>query len=74
LKLAQQHRTILRTLNREKQASFGKERLYAGQIIGINTRSDDMEINVVREKQLTNMRSKSSDGTVQLTPPIDMSL
>jgi len=33
-----------------------------------------MEINVVREKQLTNMRSKSSDGTVQLTPPIDMSL
>jgi len=49
-------------------------KVYAGQIIGLNTRSDDMEINVVREKQLTNMRSKSSDGTVQLTPPIDMSL
>ncbi len=39
-------------------------KVYAGQIIGLNTRSDDMEINVVREKQLTNMRSKSSDGTV----------
>ena len=48
--------------------------MYAGQIIDLNTRNDDMEINVVREKQLTNMRSKSSDGTVQLTPPIDMSL
>lgn len=50
------------------------ERVYAGQIIGQNTRSDDMEINVCRAKQLTNMRSKSSDGTVQLTPPVIFSL
>lgn len=49
-------------------------KVYAGQIIGLNTRSDDMEINVVKEKQLTNMRSKSSDGTVQLTPPVIFSL
>ena len=49
-------------------------KVYAGQIIGLNSRSDDLEINVVREKQLTNMRSKSSDGTVQLTPPVIMSL
>jgi GTP-binding protein len=49
-------------------------KVYAGQIIGLNTRSEDMEINVVREKQLTNMRSKSSDGTVQLTPPVIFSL
>lgn len=49
-------------------------KVYAGQIIGLNTRSEDMEINVVKEKQLTNMRSKSSDGTVQLTPPVIFSL
>ncbi len=50
------------------------EKVYAGQIIGLNNRGDDLEINVCRAKQLTNMRSKSSDGTVQLTPPIIFSL
>lgn len=49
-------------------------KVYVGQIIGLNTRQEDMEINVCRAKQLTNMRSKSSDGTVQLTPPIIFSL
>lgn len=49
-------------------------KVYAGQIIGLNTRQEDMEINVCRAKQLTNMRSKSSDGTVQLTPPTIFSL
>ncbi len=49
-------------------------KVYAGQIVGLNSRSDDMEINIVKEKHLTNMRSKSSDGAVQLTPPIIMSL
>jgi GTP-binding protein len=49
-------------------------KVYAGQIIGLNTRQEDMEINVCRAKQLTNMRSKSSDGTVQLTPPVIFSL
>ncbi|MEK7594602.1 MAG: translational GTPase TypA [Patescibacteria group bacterium] len=50
------------------------EKVYAGQIIGLNTRSEDMEINVCKPKQLTNMRSSSSDGVVQLTPPIIFSL
>jgi len=49
-------------------------KVYAGQIIGLNTRAEDMEINVCRAKQLTNMRSKSSDGTVQLTPATIFSL
>lgn len=49
-------------------------KVYAGQIIGLNSRNDDMEINVCKAKQLTNMRSTSSDGTVQLTPPVTMSL
>ncbi|MEK7472215.1 MAG: translational GTPase TypA [Patescibacteria group bacterium] len=48
--------------------------VYAGQIVGLNTRQEDMEINVCRAKQLTNMRSKSSDGTVQLTPATIFSL
>lgn len=48
--------------------------VYAGQIIGLNTRGDDMEINVAKEKHLTNMRSSSSDGVVQLTPPTILSL
>jgi GTP-binding protein len=50
------------------------EKVYAGQIIGLNARSDDMEINVCKEKHLTNMRSSSSDGVVQLTPPVIFSL
>ncbi len=50
------------------------EKVYAGQIIGLNTRSEDMEINVCKAKQLTNMRSSSSDGVVQLTPPTIFSL
>lgn len=49
-------------------------KVYAGQIVGLNTRSEDMDINVVKEKQLTNMRSTSSDGVVQLTPATILSL
>lgn len=48
--------------------------VYAGQIIGLNTRYEDLEINVCKAKHLTNMRSKSSDGVVQLTPPTIFSL
>ena len=50
------------------------ENVYAGQIIGLNGRSDDLEINVCKAKHLTNMRSSSSDGVVQLTPPTILSL
>ncbi len=50
------------------------EKVYAGQIVGLNKRGDDMEINVCKAKHLTNMRSSSSDGVVQLTPPTIFSL
>jgi GTP-binding protein len=50
------------------------ERVYAGQIVGQNKRQDDMEMNVCKTKHLTNMRSSSSDGVVQLTPPVILSL
>ena len=49
-------------------------KVYAGQIVGQNTRQEDMEMNVCKAKHLTNMRSSSSDGVVQLTPPIVFSL
>lgn len=50
------------------------EKVYAGQIVGLNKRSEDLEMNVCKAKHLTNMRSSSSDGTVQLTPPTILSL
>ncbi len=50
------------------------EPIYAGQVVGLNSRSEDLEVNICKEKHLTNMRSKSSDGVVQLTPHTIMSL
>ncbi len=50
------------------------EKVYAGQVVGLNKRQEDMEINVCKAKHLTNMRSSSSDGVVQLTPPVIFSL
>lgn len=50
------------------------EKVYAGQIVGLNKRQEDMEMNVCKAKHLTNMRSSSSDGVVQLTPPTVYSL
>ena len=48
--------------------------VYAGMIVGLNRRGEDMEMNVCKAKHLTNMRSSSSDGVVQLTPFTDPSL
>jgi GTP-binding protein len=50
------------------------EKVYAGQIVGLNKRQEDIEMNVCKAKHLTNMRSSSSDGVVQLTPPTIFSL
>ena len=49
-------------------------RVYQGMIIGKNTKEGDIEVNVCRGKKLTNMRSKSSDGIIQLVPPIPVTL
>lgn len=48
--------------------------VYTGMIIGLSNRPDDLDINVCKAKQLTNMRSKASDGAVQLTPYTELSL
>ncbi len=47
---------------------------YTGMIVGENSRADDMDVNVCREKQLTNHRAAASDQTVKLTPPKVLSL
>jgi GTP-binding protein len=47
--------------------------VYAGMVIGINGRDDDLEINVCKEKQLTNNRSVGEDAVI-LTPPVIFSL
>ncbi|MGL4790236.1 MAG: translational GTPase TypA [Anaerotignaceae bacterium] len=49
-------------------------KVYAGMVIGRNARNDDMEVNVCKRKQLTNMRSSGADDSLKLTTPINMSL
>ena len=49
-------------------------KVYAGMVVGRNARSEDMEVNVCKKKQLTNMRASGSDDALKLTPPIQMSL
>jgi GTP-binding protein len=48
--------------------------VYEGMIVGLNSRPDDLVINVCKEKQKTNIRSSTSDIAVRLTPAIIMSL
>lgn len=50
------------------------ERVYAGQIVGENCKDDDIPVNVVRQKKLTNMRASTKDATVVLKAPRRMSL
>lgn len=50
------------------------EEVYAGQVVGENARADDMEVNITKEKKLTNMRASSSEDFEKLTPPRKLSL
>jgi GTP-binding protein len=50
------------------------DKVYMGMIIGIHTRDNDLEVNVLKGKQLTNIRSAGKDEAVKLTPPIRMTL
>ncbi len=49
-------------------------KVYEGMIVGKNAKDADIAVNVCRGKKLTNMRSTSSDGVIQLTPPTEISL
>ena len=48
--------------------------VYEGMIIGENSRSDDMDVNITKEKKLTNMRAASADSTENVVPPRKLSL
>jgi GTP-binding protein len=49
-------------------------KVYRGMIVGEHTRDNDLEINILKGKQLTNIRTTSKDEAVRLTPPIQMTL
>ena len=49
-------------------------KVYPGMIVGEHTRDNDLEVNVIKGKKLTNVRATGKDEAVRLTPPIRMSL
>ncbi len=50
------------------------DEIYEGQLVGIHSKDNDLTVNALRAKQLTNIRAAGKDDNVQLTPPIRMSL
>lgn len=50
------------------------EQIYEGQIIGENTREDDMDVNPCKKKHVSNMRASGSDDSIRLIPPKTFSL
>jgi GTP-binding protein len=50
------------------------DEVYEGMIIGIHTRSNDLVVNVLKGKQLTNVRASGTDEAISLTPPIKQTL
>lgn len=50
------------------------DEVYEGMVVGENSRENDMVVNPIREKKLTNMRASGSDENIILKPPRDMSL
>ncbi|MDD4150012.1 MAG: translational GTPase TypA [Bacteroidales bacterium] len=60
--------------DRGKFFVYPGEEIYAGQIIGENTRQDDIGVNITKTKKLTNVRASGTDDKASLTPPIKFSL
>ena len=50
------------------------EKLYEGMIIGIHSRDNDLVVNPIKTKQLTNIRAAGKDEAIDLTPPIQLTL
>jgi GTP-binding protein len=50
------------------------EQVYEGQIVGENSRDNDLDVNITKEKKLTNMRASTADEGIKLTPPRIMNL
>jgi GTP-binding protein len=66
--------SINKLQSRGKFFIFPGEEVYVGQVIGENSRQEDLTVNVAITKKLTNMRASGSDDKVILTPPIRFSL
>jgi GTP-binding protein len=66
--------SLLRLQERGELFVAPGEQVYEGMVIGENARSDDLDVNAVREKNLTNMRAAGSDNTVKLVPARQLSL
>ncbi|AEH39856.1 GTP-binding elongation factor family protein [Buchnera aphidicola (Cinara tujafilina)] len=60
--------------NRGKFFLKHAEKVYEGQIIGIHNRSNDLTVNCLTGKKLTNMRASGTDEAINLTPPINITL
>jgi GTP-binding protein len=64
-------------INLQERGSFFVEptsEVYAGQIVGENSRNEDIDVNITKEKKLTNMRAASSDSFENLVPPRRLTL
>ena len=64
-------------INLQERGTFFVEptsEVYEGQIVGENSRADDMDVNITKEKKLTNMRSATADSFENLVPPRKLTL
>ena len=64
-------------INLQERGTFFVEptsEVYEGMVVGMNSRADDMEVNITKEKKLTNMRSSTADSFENLTPPKKLAL
>lgn len=64
-------------MNLQERGTFFVEpqsEVYEGQVVGENSRNEDMEVNITKEKKLTNMRAASADSFEGLTPPTKLTL
>jgi GTP-binding protein len=50
------------------------EQVYEGMVVGENSRENDLDVNITKEKKLTNMRTSTADESIKLTPPRIMNL
>jgi GTP-binding protein len=51
-----------------------QQKVYSGMIIGENSKTGDLEVNVLKGKQLTNIRASGTDEAIRLTPPRELTL
>ena len=64
-------------INLQERGTFFVEptsEVYEGMVVGMNSRADDMEVNITKEKKLTNMRSSTADSFENLTPTKKLTL